>query len=212
MAQNAKPAAQKPDDPTLPKKNSKKLFIIIGVVLALAISAGAGWYFSKGKNSEHHAEETKVIPPKPPIFLALDPFTVNLQSEASDQYLQMGISMKFFDPEVEGKIKLSLPEIRSKILQLLTTKTASELLTLAGKNKLVNEIVSMSNPVIGIINAPSYPALVKPSMHPAAISQVTESGTEAQSITAAAAAPLPPMAPVEKKGIVDVLFTSFIIQ
>jgi flagellar protein FliL len=204
MAQNAKPTAQKPEDPAAPKKSNKKLFIIAGVVLLLAIAGGAGWYFTKGKNAEHHVEEAKIIPPKPPIFMALEPFTVNLQSEGSDQYLQMGISLKYFDPELEARIKLNLPEVRSKILQLLTTKTASELLTPEGKNKLVKEIISMSNSVLGIVVAPVKPAA----------SAVSETATEAQVEPAAAEAAVAPAhkAPAEKQGIIDVLFTSFIIQ
>lgn len=207
MAQNAKPAAQKPEDPAAPKKSSKKIFVIVGVVLLLAIAGGAGWYFTKGKNGEHHAEEAKIVPPKPPIFMALDPFTVNLQSESSDQYLQMGISLKYFDPELEARIKLNLPEIRSKILQLLTTKTASELLTPEGKNKLVKEILGMSNNVLGIIVAPVKPAA-------SAVSKAnTEDQIEPDGEEAVVAAPAPKhKAPAEKKGIADVLFTSFIIQ
>ncbi|MGV8933252.1 MAG: flagellar basal body-associated protein FliL [Gallionellaceae bacterium] len=207
MAQNAKPAAQKPEDPVTPKKSNKKLFVIIGVVLLLAIAGAAGWYFTKGKSGEHHAEEAKVIPPKPPIFMALDPFTVNLRSESSDQYLQMGISLKYFDPELEAKIKLTLPEIRSKILQLLTTKTASELLMPEGKNKLVKEIINISNTVMGIIVAPAK----------AAASAVSGTVTENQAApageeTAAAAPATVHKTPTEKPGVVDVLFTSFIIQ
>lgn len=218
MATNAKTAPQKPDDPTVPKNSKKKLFVIIGVVIAIAIAGGAGWYFAKGKNHDSHIEEIKVIPPKVPIFSPLEPFTVNLKSETSDQYLQIGISMKMFDPEIESKIKLNLPEIRSRILQLLTTKSASELLTAEGKNKLVKEIISLSNAVIGIYEVPAkVPAPVQlPATH-----QAETPGTEAPHdntgeethAPAQIAAPAPmPHAPVEKKGIVDVLFTSFIIQ
>jgi flagellar FliL protein len=209
MAQNAKPAAQKPEDPATPKKSNKKLFIIVGTVLLLAIAGGAGWYFTKGKNSEHHAEEVKVVPPKPPIFLALDTFTVNLHSEKNDQYLQMGISLKYFDPELEAKIKLNLPEVRSQILQLLTTKTAAELLTSEGKNNLVKEIIAMSNSVLGISVAHEK----------SAASAVSETATESQAVpaaeeasAAAIAAAEPHNTPTEKPGIADVLFTSFIIQ
>jgi flagellar protein FliL len=221
MATTAKPTAQKPQDPTVPKKSNKKLFLIIGGVLVLALAGGGGWYFTKGKDHEAHVEEVKVVPPKPPIFSALEPFTVNLQSENSDQYLQMGISMKMFDPEVEAKIKLNLPEIRSKILQLLTTKSASELLTAEGKSKLVKEIVTMSNAVIGIYETPA-PAKVAPmpSQTPVTSPAGTPGGeashadsAEAAHATEPALAPNPAAhKPVEKKGIVDVLFTSFIIQ
>lgn len=208
MAQNIKPAAQKPEDPTVPKKSSKKLVLGAVAALVLIIAAGAGWYFTKGKDDTHHVEEVKVAPPKTPIFVALEPFTVNLQRESSDQYLQMGITMKMFEIDIETKIKANLPEIRSKILQLLTTKTATELLTAEGKTQLVKEILTMSNAVIGIVNSPApIPAAL------AGVAPAAEHGAAAQPASATVAASAPVAAkPVEPKGIIDVLFTSFIIQ
>lgn len=219
MAQNLKPAAQKPEDPTVPKKSSKKLLIGAVAFVVLLIASGAGWYFTKGNDHSPHIEEVKVVPAKTPIFLALEPFTVNLQRESSDQYLQLGITLKLFEPEFETKIKTSLPEIRSKILQLLTTKTATELLTAEGKTQLVKEILALSNGVIGIVDAPVQPAGLHKIALVVAASQVVESGTEPQQIQVAEATASPTLShkpdvktPVEKKGIVDVLFTSFIIQ
>ena len=202
MAQNTKPAAQKPEDPTVAKKSSKKLVLGIVASLVLVIAAGAGWYFTKGKDDAQQVEEVKVVPPKTPIFVALEPFTVNLQREVNDQYLQMGITLKLFESEFEAKIKASLPEIRSKILQLLTTKTATELLTAEGKTQLVKEILALSNSVIGIVTHPA------PTIVPgAAAADLAASAPAPASASAPAAAK-----PVEPKGVVDVLFTSFIIQ
>jgi len=215
MAQNIKPAAQKPEDPTVPKKSSKKLLMGVIASLLLIIAAGAGWYFTKGNDHTPHAEEVKVVPAKPPIFVALEPFTVNLQRESNDQYLQMGITLKLFEADIDAKIKANLPEIRSKILQLLTTKTASELVTAEGKQKLVKEILSMSNSVIGVVNLPAP----IPSIQSVAAPAVEHGGAAAQQApaTEVASAPVPAPVhvaakPVEPKGIVDVLFTSFIIQ
>jgi len=219
MAQNIKPAAQKPEDPTVPKKSSKKLLIGAIASVVLIIASGAGWYFTKGNDHSPHTEEVKAVPAKPPIFLALEPFTVNLQRESSDQYLQLGITLKLFEAEFDTKIKTSLPEIRSKILQLLTTKTATELLTADGKTRLAKDILSLSNGVIGVVDAPAQPAIADKTPHASTVSQVSESDTETQQTPAAEAASSPTLShkpdvkmPVEKKGIVDVLFTSFIIQ
>lgn len=227
MAQNSKPAAQKPD--ALPvQKSDKKTTILMGIIvlMALVIAAGGGWYSANMKNASPHVEEVKVAPPKTPLFVVLEPFTVNLHRDSSDndQYLQLGITLKAFESDIESKIKTNLPEIRSKILQLLTTKTATELLTAAGKKQLVTEIVYMSNAVIGIVNAPvqaattatlpkiaSAPQASEPKI--TAPPQGSELGTEPQLLVASApvAKPEPPKA-VEHKGIADVLFTSFIIQ
>ena len=214
MAQNIKPAAQKPEDPTVPKKSSKKLVIIAVASLLLIVAAGAGWYFLKEKDHAPQVEEVKIVPPKTPIFVAMEPFTVNLQRESSDQYLQMGVTLKVFEAEYEAKIKTNLPEIRSKILQLLTTKTATELAAAEGKKQLIKDIISISNSIIGVVEAPVQAAIAD---KPAAVSEVSAAVTEAQQPDGAAieAVPAPKPAittPVEKKGVVDVLFTSFIIQ
>jgi flagellar protein FliL len=213
MAQNTKEAAKKPADPAAVKKSNKPL--IMGAVAALAvIGAGAGgWYFSKGKQSSDGVEAVKVAPAKTPIFIPLEAFVVNLMRESTDQYLQLGITLKTFDVEVESKTKASLPEIRSRILQLLTTKTATELATTAGKKKLVKEIITMSNSTIGIVEPPPYvaPVVVPP---PASAVDSDTSPDDAAVVAAIAPPPPPPVvqAPVEKKGVIDVLFTSFIIQ
>jgi len=206
MAQNAKPAA-KADAPAAPKKSSKKLVIIAAAVVVIAAGAG-GWYFTKGKHDDSHAAEVKAELPKTPIFVPLETFTVNLQRESTDQYLQLGLTLKVFELENEAKIKTNLPDIRSKILQLLTTKTATELLSAEGKNKLIKEITILSNASIGIVNPPEHPAKTAPI---AAASEVVEATPDTQGgeeATHKAEA----KKPAEKKGVVDVLFTSFIIQ
>lgn len=224
MAQNIKAAAAKstPEVPVAPKKSSKKLIIGVVVSLVVVLGAGGGWYATKGKDGAKHVEEVKEVPPKPPIFVALEPFTVNLQREASDQYLQLGLTFKVFEVDFETKIKTNLPEIRSKILQLLTTKTATELLTAEGKKLLVKEIMEMSNPVIGVVEKPA-PALA-PASHTAATAAhapdlahtpdpAAAPVNEATPATEAAVVePVEHKAVPVKKGIVDVLFTSFIIQ
>lgn len=215
MAQNTKPAAQKPEAPAVPKNSKKTLIMGAGAILLVIIAAGAGWYFAKGKNSAAHVEEIKVVAPKTPIFVVLDPFTVNLQRESSDQYLQIGISLKLFETDIEARIKASLPEIRSKILQLLTTKKASELLTAEGKKQLIKEILSLGNSSIGIDDTPAPSVLAEKPAKLDTVSHVTESGTDTHQTTTAEAASAQTAAvknPGEQKGIVDVLFTSFIIQ
>lgn len=216
-------AAAKPGDAAdAPKSNKKKLIMI--AALGVAIAGGAGWYFMKVKNAGH-AEEAKVEVHKEPKFIPLEAFTVNLQREEADQFLQVSITLKVMEPELEEKIKAVLPEIRSKLNLLLSSKRPSELLSVAGKKKLATEIAVEANNVLGIHNAPVAPVAAPPAVAAAPAAPAGEHEHHAEAVTSepagvasapAIAAPAPvyaaPPAAQEAKGIVDVLFTSFIIQ
>ena len=159
----AKPIAAKENTSAVPPegktqpKSKKLLFIIIGSVLMLGIAGGAGWYYTKvGNHNDKNAKKAEKISEKP-IFVPLEPFTVNLQRESADQFLQIGISLKIFQPELEEQIKQHLPEIRSRLLVLLSGKHASELTTSQGKKRLVNEIIAETEFVLGLRTSPALP-------------------------------------------------------
>jgi flagellar FliL protein len=203
----AKPAAPaaKEETPVAAPPKSKKMLIISIVLLLVAVGGGAAWYFTKGSSAaDGHAEAAKAEAPMEAKFVPLgENFTVNLQREEGDQYLQAGITLKVLKPELEEKIKALMPEIRSKLLFLLSSKKPSELQTSEGKKKLVAEIIAETNVVLGI----AAPAAAAPK-HEAG-------GTDAASGAASApvaAAPTETVAEPDPKGVVDVLFTSFIIQ
>ena len=202
----AAPAAKEEAPAAAPPK-SKKMLIIVIVLLLVIVAGGAGWFFSKGSAPEgEHAEEAKETVVHEPKFIALgENFTVNLQREEGDQYLQAGITLKILQPELEEKIKATMPEIRSKLLFLLSSKFPSELQTAEGKKKLIAEIIAETDAVLGLGSAPAA--------HTAAPAH--ETGHEAAASGAASAPVVVHAAPAPEPkttGVVDVLFTSFIIQ
>jgi flagellar FliL protein len=201
----AKPAAKEETPVAAPPKSKKML--VIGILSLLVLAAGgAGWYFTKGHAAAGHSEEAKSEPVHEPKFIPLgDNFTVNLQREESDQYLQAGVTLKILQPELEEKIKATLPEIRSKLLFLLSSKKPSELQSSEGKKKLVAEIIAETESVLGLNSALAHAAPVAPAHEEAPHSEA------AASAPAAATQPAPVAAP-KTTGVVDVLFTSFIIQ
>lgn len=133
-AQDAGTAAADPDAAP-PKKSKKMLFIIIGVVVLLAGGGGGAWFMTQGKG-EHKEAEAK--PPKPPVFLPLETFTVNLQG--GEQYLQTDITLQVADQAQIDAIKLQMPRVRSRLLALLSSKDYSALATTEDKKKLAQEI------------------------------------------------------------------------
>lgn len=118
-----------------PKKSKKMLFIIVGLVLLLAGGGAAAWFMTQGKSDTDAAEAE---PPKPPVFLPLDTFTVNLQG--GEQYLQTDITLQVVDTAQSDEIKLQMPRVRSRLLALLSSKHADELVTAEDKKKLAQDI------------------------------------------------------------------------
>lgn len=130
----------KADAAPAPKKSRKKLMMIAGVLL-LAVGGGSAWYFMGNDRAEPGAP-AKAEPPKPPVFIAMEPFTVNLQPEVGEQYLQVAFTLQVADQTQVENIKLYMPLVRSRILMLLSTKKASELSSADGKKKLQDEIIA----------------------------------------------------------------------
>ena len=205
-----KPAAPAKDEAEAPAKGNNKLLIIIIALLVVIIAGGAGWFFTHGnkpaEGGDAHVEE-KHEPAAEPKFVALgDIFTVNLQREEGDQYLQAGITLKILQPELEEQIKKLMPEIRSKLLFLLASKKPSELQSNEGKTKLVAEIIATTDAILGIA-----PAVAPAAAHAPAQAQAHDAHGAEHATPATAPAPVAAAAP-KITGVVDVMFTSFIIQ
>ncbi|MDR7268834.1 flagellar FliL protein [Pelomonas saccharophila] len=142
---------------------SKKLIIIIAAVLVLVlVGGGAAVMLLKKKppaeDGEDGAEATETAAkPKahaksdhPPTFVPLDPFTVNLADKDVDRFAQIGVTLQVEDPKFADQIKAYMPAIRSNVLMVLAHKTAAELLTKEGKEKLAKDIMRESVRPMGI--------------------------------------------------------------
>ena len=134
--------------------SKKKLIIIIVAVLVLALGGGgAAWFFMHGADSAEHEEEPakkskskkKKKESGPPVYVPVEAFTVNLQPEEGEQYLQLAFTLQLSDAEQSELIKNNMPKVRSRILLLLSSKRASEINTPEGKQQLSKEILEQVN-------------------------------------------------------------------
>lgn len=143
--------------------SKKKLIIILVAVLVLVLAGGgAALMLLKKKPAEEgedgaeaaqaHAPKPKAKPKsdKPPTFVPLDPFTVNLADKDVDRFAQIGVTLEVDDPKFAEQIKAYMPAIRSNVLMVLAHKTAGELLSREGKDKLAREIKRESVRPMGI--------------------------------------------------------------
>lgn len=162
MAQDPKakePAAA--GEAEAPKSKKKLIIIIIAAVVVLLAGAGGGWYFMKSKEAakkpvkhgevheEAEAEEAEEAEgehgPAAPVFLTLETFTVNLQPDPDEKFLQLDLSIQVKKPEEAEALKGQMPAIRNRLLMLLTSKQASQISTSEGKQELSNEILAEIN-------------------------------------------------------------------
>jgi flagellar FliL protein len=121
--------------------NKKKLVIIIAAVLAFAgAGGGAAWFFLHDSKPGNHAKEVQKR--GPPVFVPLEAFTVNLQSEGQDQFLQTTFTLQVQSSDQIELIKQNMPKVRNRLLLLLSSKAASEISTIEGKQKLAAEIIA----------------------------------------------------------------------
>jgi len=134
-------AAKAPADlpQAAPKKKSKLTLIIAIAAVLVVAAAGAAWYVLGSASADD--EEAPRANSKPAVFLPVDQFTVNLQPEDGSQFLQVAMTLKVADQETADAIKSLLPEVRSRVLLLLSSKKASQLTSPEGKAKLAEEII-----------------------------------------------------------------------
>ncbi len=154
------PAAPAPTPPA--KGGKKKLMTLIAAVLVVVLGIGGGAFLllkksgdaddgdgaavstkSKGKHAAEapvQAQRSSFDPKHPPIFVPLDPFTVNLADRDSERYAQVGVTLEIDDAKTADELKLYMPAIRNNILMVLSLRTAAQLSTREGKEKLARAI------------------------------------------------------------------------
>lgn len=149
-----------------PAKGKKKLIIIIAAVLAVVlIGGGAGAYFMMKKSavteaaaaegeeggSSHAAPKTgtRKDDAHTPVFVPLDPFTVNLADREAERYAQVGVTLQIEDSKVGDQIKLYMPAIRNNILMAIADRTAADLMGRDGKTRLAQRIARETSRALG---------------------------------------------------------------
>jgi flagellar FliL protein len=152
-----KPEAAEVNAAAKPAGNSKKkLIMIVGAVLVLALGGGAFLYVSKqraaaaaaaeedgGAAVEHatHAPAAHGAEKTPPVYLPMDNMVVNLADAGGERVAQIGITLEVQDAKASDSVKAYMPTIRSGVLMLLSQRSAEELLSAQGKQKLIEDIL-----------------------------------------------------------------------
>ena len=148
-------AAAAAEAPT-PAKGKKKLILIIIAIVTVVLAGGGGAAVIMMKksaaaegegegegNASSHAPAKAVAKHDPkavPVFVPLDPFTVNLADREAERYAQIGITLEIDDAKTGDQIKNYMPAIRNNILMAIADRTAGDLMGREGKTKLAEKI------------------------------------------------------------------------
>lgn len=125
-----------------PRTSNKKIILVVLALLLIAgAAAGGAWFFMQQKDAHKDKAAVKHEEPVPaPVFLTLDTFTVNLQPDPDEKFLQLDLSIQLATAEAAEVLKLQMPAVRNRLLMLLTSKKASHISLIEGKTELSDQI------------------------------------------------------------------------
>lgn len=130
---------------------SRKLLWLMVVLVVVSLSAaGAALYMVMGGQGENRASQAQASPERrAPIFLKIDPFTVNLADDVhGSRLLYAGLTLKVGDQETSDILKEHMPQVRSRLLLLFSGQEARELTSPGGKAELADKVVeTLSDPM-----------------------------------------------------------------
>ncbi|MBG6245368.1 flagellar basal body-associated protein FliL [Candidatus Symbiopectobacterium sp. 'North America'] len=129
-------------------RRKRSIWVILLIIIALAATGAAGvaWWILYHKSSS--AEQQVASPPPAPVFMPLDTFTVNLVNADNnpERVLYVGFTLRLSDEETRTRLTNYLPEVRSRLLLLLSRQDAISLANEQGKQKLIEQIKQVLSP------------------------------------------------------------------
>jgi flagellar FliL protein len=146
MAKDKKEVVEEEKKPAEPKKKSILKWIIITSVVLAIVTAGtiAGFYFlTKAEIKKPAAEKPDVL-----TIWPMDAFIINIAETNGERYLKIVMQLEVSGPAVVTELEQLKPRLRDSILDLLTPKTYKELMDLAGKQRLREDIAGRINNIL----------------------------------------------------------------
>ncbi|WP_025916185.1 flagellar basal body-associated protein FliL [Herminiimonas sp. CN] len=123
---------------------SRMLGVALGATVAVIAVALFAFYLGNSRTG-HQAASASAAVAEVPIFIAMEPFTVNLQSEGRPRFLHIGVTLKVSNAKSQEQVTQYLPEARSRVLMLLSNRKPESLSTQDDKNQLATEILKTLN-------------------------------------------------------------------
>lgn len=134
------------------QQQGKRISGIMLTIMALftissCFIAGYSWWLLQAKEQDEYQPEKRHL--ELPVFMSIEPFTVNLiDDEKRDRVLYIDITLRLVSEETRKRLYDFMPEVRSRLLLLLSRQKADELATDTGKVRLMSEIKQILKPTL----------------------------------------------------------------
>lgn len=153
----------------------RPLLALLVLLIVAAASAGATWFISQRMQPQGGATvqlgvgqtpagqpgqpgqgpqatpTTFVAPPTAPlavpapIFVPIEAFTVTLQNPETERIMHVGLTLRVSDEQTRSRLEKYMPEVRSRILMVLSSQSPTGVQTQQGKNDMVAAIKTAVN-------------------------------------------------------------------
>jgi len=151
---------------TLPMRNNggrlSRLLIALAALLIVALaSVATTWIITSrmyGANAPQAAQAATGQPPQvmsiapmppqvvpAPIFIDLEPFTVTLQNRDNERIVHVGLTLRVANEQSRERIQRYMPEVRSRVLMVLSAQNPDTVHTAEGKVNLASAIAHEVN-------------------------------------------------------------------
>ncbi len=129
-----------------PKRSSTLGWLIALMAVLLVALVAINMYLLLSDDGDDDSEQPveQVEAPRPVIYIKIDPFTVNLQGDLCGQrLLYVGLSLQVADSETESYVREHMPQLRSRLLMLLSGQSSQSVATQDGKEQLKAKILAL---------------------------------------------------------------------
>ncbi|MDI1338837.1 flagellar basal body-associated protein FliL [Polaromonas sp.] len=127
--------------PNAPKSRKLLVLLIVLATLIVLAVAGAAYYLT----IQRKQAAPVAAAPADPIFIALEPMTVNLQPNGRNRFLHVAVTLKAPDVKSQALVTQYLPEVRSRLLSALSNRAGESLVTPEERAQLAADIMTTLN-------------------------------------------------------------------
>ena len=131
-----------------PAERRGRMPLVIGVVLLLALGAGAYLWQSHG-TAHGTAKAAAANLSKGELYLPLEPaFVVNFRDDESLRYLQVGVTLMSHDPDAINVAKGADPVLRDGLVALFSNQKFSIISDPVGRQKLQEQALATVRKIV----------------------------------------------------------------